>query len=121
MVDFRHPEAAMPRWRLNLRMHTCCDFIARCGVAARCVRLASAFGGHAAWVALLCFAGLVAPTRADSMFGAIDPLGVGSKVSPAPNVPWRPADEALKVPVPGAMQTVPDEVKRPLSLAELTD
>src|SRR3990172_12863538 len=86
MVDFRHPEAAMPRWRLNLRMHTCCDFIARCGVAARCVRLASAFGGHAAWVALLCFAGLVAPTRADSMFGAIDPLGVGSKVSPAPNV-----------------------------------
>ena len=75
-------------------------------------------------IALLCLAGMVAPVQADSMFGAIDPLNVGKKVSPAPNVPWRPTNESMQpmtVPVPGAMQSVPEEVKGPLSLAQLTD
>lgn len=64
---------------------------------------------------------MVAPAQADSLFGAIDPFGVGSKVSPAPNLPWRSADEALKVPEPATMQELPDAVKGPLSLAQLTD
>ncbi len=55
------------------------------------------------------------------MFGAIDPFNTGKKVSPAPNQPWIPSEALPQVPPPTAAQTLPGELNKPLSLAQLTE
>lgn len=70
---------------------------------------------------LLCCIGAAAPAHADSLFGAVDPFNTGKKVAPAPNQRWVPEDALPSVPPPAAMQSLPPELNRPLSLAELTE
>ena len=51
----------------------------------------------------------------------IDPLNIEALTTPAANQPWV-ADKPLpQVPAPAALQTLPAELNRPLSLAELTE
>lgn len=69
----------------------------------------------------MCLTAGVAPARAASLFGEIDPLSVGKKTSPAPNLIWVPDRPLPPVPAPAAEQTAPAEFKRALSLAQLTE
>ena len=53
------------------------------------------------------------------MFGAIDPLNTGKKVSPAPNLRWEPAQPLPAVLAPSRVQELPGA--GPLMLPELTE
>ena len=72
-------------------------------------------------MALLGFTYLVAPAHAQSLFGAIDPFNTGAKTSPAPNQRWIPGQELPVVPAPASLQSIPSDLNKPLSLAELTE
>ncbi len=71
--------------------------------------------------ALLFGACVVIPAQAQSLFGAVDPFKVEKKVSPAPNQPWIPEHALPQVPMPANLQSLPTDLNRPLSLAELTE
>jgi len=53
------------------------------------------------------------------MFGAIDPLGTGKQVAPAPNLRWEPAAPLPRVTAPPAARDLPGAA--PLTLPELTE
>ena len=73
-------------------------------------------------IALLCFACMhTVAHAADAMFGMVDPFGTEKKVSPAPNQRWIPDDALPQVPPPASTQSLPAELNKPLSLAELTE
>jgi len=61
------------------------------------------------------------PARAQSVFGAIDPLSTTQKVSPAPNLRWEPPATLPNVTAPGSAQKLPLQLNEPLSLAQLTE
>src|SRR5215203_5894141 len=71
--------------------------------------------------AVLAAACLAVPVHAQSLFGAIDPFKADKKVSPAPNQRWIPEEALPAVPAPANLQTLPAELNKPLSLAELTE
>ena len=52
---------------------------------------------------------------------ALDPFNVESRTAPAPNLPWTPVGPLPQVPAPEQMQTLPAELSRPVSLAQLTE
>ena len=74
-------------------------------------------------VGSVCFACTIAPmvARADALFGMVDPFATDRKVSPAPNQRWIPEQPLPQVSPPISMQSLPAELNRPLSLAELTE
>jgi outer membrane protein TolC len=94
--------------------------VKHCDAAAIRAGLQSIFTRHAAF-AILCFASTIAPVRADSLFGLVDPFSTGKKVAPAPNQRWIPEQALPQVPAPASMQSLPAELSKPLSLAQLTE
>jgi outer membrane protein len=50
-----------------------------------------------------------------------DPINVEGMTAPGHNIPWRPDRPLPQVTPPAALQTLPGELSRPLSLAELTE
>ncbi len=70
---------------------------------------------------LVAFACFHVPAQAQSLFGAIDPFNSSKKVSPAPNQRWIPEDSLPQVPPPASQSSIPADLNRPLSLAELTE
>src|SRR4051812_40018070 len=70
---------------------------------------------------LLAFAATVVPAQAQSFFGSIDPFSTSGKVAPAPNQRWNPQDALPAVPPPSSLQSIPADLNRPMSLAELTE
>ena len=52
---------------------------------------------------------------------ALDPFDVESRTAPAPNLPWTPVGPLPQVLAPQQMQTLPAELSRPVSLAQLTE
>jgi len=77
---------------------------------------------YCAWLAaLFCCAALGFPAQAASLFGEIDPLKVKALTSPAPNQPWSSDKPLPAVSARGPIPEIPDDLKGPLSLAELTD
>jgi outer membrane protein len=56
-----------------------------------------------------------------SAASGLDPFNVESRTAPAPNLPWTPVGPLPQVPTPEQMQTLPAELNRPLSLAQLTE
>lgn len=100
-------------------IHSC--MIKPCApVAAVHAGIAVAFLRQTA-IAVLSFAGALAPAQAASVFGAIDPFSTETRVSPAPNQRWQPGDALPQVPPPASTQSLPAELNKPLSLAELTE
>jgi len=92
--------------------------------AAVVIRFKSALQpGHFARLALLAAVSLTipAPAHAQSLFGAIDPFKTESKTAPAPNQRWIPEQALPQVTPPAALQALPGDLNRPLSLAELTE
>ncbi|MDB5811297.1 MAG: Protein CyaE [Betaproteobacteria bacterium] len=72
-------------------------------------------------LALLLFAAFCQSAHAQSLFGSIDPFNASGKVAPAPSQRWMPDQALPQVPLPTAMQDLPAELNKPLSLAELTE
>ena len=72
-------------------------------------------------LAVLFFACVVTPAHAQSLFGAIDPFSASKKVSPAPDQRWIPDQALPQVPPPTTTQSLPAELNKPLSLAQLTE
>src|SRR3954469_3143354 len=70
-------------------------------------------------IALFAFSSL--PAHAQSFFGSIDPFNTKGKVAPTPNQRWIPDDALPLVPPPTSLQSIPADLNRPVSLAELTE
>jgi outer membrane protein TolC len=77
--------------------------------------------GRSVMLALLGCACVAFPARAQSLFGAVDPFKADRKVSPAPNQPWIPEQALPQVAAPANFQSLPTDINKPLSLAELTE
>ena len=97
-----------------------CSAVKRATAIATRTRLASTLC-RSAKLALFCCAWLVLPAQAQSVFGAIDPFSTGKKVSPAPNQSWIPTDALPQVPPPSSLRSLPAELNKPVSLAQLTE
>ncbi|HYK13611.1 MAG TPA: hypothetical protein VEW70_06485, partial [Burkholderiales bacterium] len=90
--------------------------------AAVVIRFKSALQpGHFARLALLAAVSLAIPAHAQSLFGAIDPFKTESKTAPAPNQRWIPEQALPQVTPPAALQALPGDLNKPLSLPELTE
>src|SRR3954468_1867797 len=70
---------------------------------------------------LFTFVAFFPTAQAQSFFGSIDPFSTSGKVAPAPNQRWIPEDALPSVPPPSSLQSIPADLNRPLSLAELTE
>ena len=77
--------------------------------------------GLGAKLALWVFVCFLVPAQAQSLFGAIDPFDTSRKVAPRPDQRWVPQDALPQVPPPVGQQSVPADLNKPVSLAELTE
>jgi outer membrane protein TolC len=77
--------------------------------------------GLGAKLALWFFICFLVPAQAQSLFGAIDPFDTSKKVAPRPDQRWVPQDALPQVPPPIGQQSVPADLNKPVSLAELTE
>src|SRR5258706_5260248 len=77
--------------------------------------------GLGAKLALWFFICFLVPAQAQSLFGAIDPFDTSKKVAPRPDQRLVPQDALPQVPPPIGQQSVPADLNKPVSLAELTE
>ncbi len=63
----------------------------------------------------------VMQVHAASLFGDIDPFSTSTKVAPTPSQPWVPSQALPAVEPPAALRSIPADVNKPLSLAQLTE
>jgi len=72
-------------------------------------------------LAAVCILWLAGSAAAQGLFGAIDPFDAAKKITTRPNQRWEPTNALPQVPLPANQQTLPTELNKPLSLAELTE
>jgi outer membrane protein len=70
---------------------------------------------------LCCLLCISVPAHGQSMFGAIDPFNTSKKVAPGPDQRWIPEQALPQVPPPATLQSLPAELNKPVSLAQLTE
>ena len=101
-------------------MHTLNPSVARTGTAEGRSRT-SFLPEFAVKVASIVLACASTASFAQSFFGKIDPFSTTEKVAPSPNQPWVPSGDLPAVPPPASLQTIPADLNKPLSLAQLTE